>query len=81
MKKNTPTTSKKNTGFLKRNELAVVIGWSFFPLVPTDIICYVCGILEVNYKKFIFGVLVDEGITSGIYIFAGASLFNYFGLK
>jgi uncharacterized membrane protein YdjX (TVP38/TMEM64 family) len=28
---------------LQKNELPIVIGWSLFPLAPTDVICYVCG--------------------------------------
>src|SRR5205814_1428269 len=27
--------------FLHRHELPVIIGWSFFPVLPTDAVCYV----------------------------------------
>lgn len=57
--------------FLGKYELPIVIGWSFFPLAPTDVICYVCGILKIDFKKFLLGVLIGEGICSGIYIFLG----------
>lgn len=56
---------------LQKNELPIIIAWSLFPLVPTDLICYVCGTLRINFKKFIMGILIGEGITCGIYIFLG----------
>lgn len=57
--------------FLQKNELPVIIGWSFIPVLPTDLICYVCGTLKINFKKFIFGVFVGESIICGVYIFGG----------
>jgi len=59
---------------LRRNELPIVIGWSFFPLVPTDLICYVCGTLEVDFKKLLLGVFIGEGAICAIYIFLGGHL-------
>jgi uncharacterized membrane protein YdjX (TVP38/TMEM64 family) len=56
---------------LQRNELPIIIGWSFFPLAPTDVICYVCGGLEIEFKKFLAGVLIGEGTICAIYIFLG----------
>lgn len=56
---------------MQRHELPIIIGWSFFPLAPTDIICYVSGVLEVNFPKFLLGVAVGEGAICAIYIFLG----------
>lgn len=63
---------------LRRGELPIVIAWSFFPLVPTDLICYVCGSLEVDVKKLIIGVLVGEGTICAIYILLGRQLLSSF---
>ena len=62
---------------LQKNELAIVIAWSFFPLVPTDVICYVCGTLNVDVRKFLLGVLVGESVTCGIYIWGGTALIQW----
>lgn len=62
------------TAILKNHELPIIIGWSFFPFLPTDLICYVCGTLKVDFKKFILGIFVGEAITCGIYIFGGRYL-------
>ncbi|MSR06837.1 MAG: TVP38/TMEM64 family protein [Gemmatimonadetes bacterium] len=65
---------------LQRHELPIIIGWSFFPLAPTDLICYVCGLLEVNFPKFLVGILVGEGTICAIYIFFGTSMLRFLGL-
>jgi uncharacterized membrane protein YdjX (TVP38/TMEM64 family) len=56
---------------LQRNEMAIIIGWAFFPLTPTDLICYVCGALRVDFKKFLVGILIGEGTICAVYIFLG----------
>lgn len=64
-------------GFLTKNELPIVIFWSFAPFLPTDLICYVCGAMEINVKKFLVGVFIGEGISSAIYIFLGKGIVDY----
>jgi uncharacterized membrane protein YdjX (TVP38/TMEM64 family) len=65
---------------LEKNELLIVTGWNLAPLVPTDLISYVCGILKVDKKKFLIGTLVGQGIYIFIFIFLGKHLLSYFGL-
>jgi len=62
----------------QRNQLPIIIGWSFFPLVPTDLICYASGILRVRFTKFIFGILLGEGAICAVYIFLGSHAMTYF---
>ena len=66
---------------LQKHELPIIVGWSFFPLAPTDLICYVCGVLEINFPKFLLGVLLGEGAICAIYISAGASALRFLQLK
>jgi uncharacterized membrane protein YdjX (TVP38/TMEM64 family) len=54
-----------------RRELPIVIIWSFLPIAPTDLVCYVCGSLEVDLKKCLLGVTIGEGAICAIYIFLG----------
>jgi uncharacterized membrane protein YdjX (TVP38/TMEM64 family) len=61
---------------LRRRELLIVIVWSFFPLVPTDLICYVCGSLEVDIRKMLAGILIGEGVICAVYIFLGRQLLS-----
>ena len=61
---------------LRRNPTSIVTAWSFLPIVPTDLICYVCGVMKVSFRRFLLGVLVGEGAICAIYIFAGATLLD-----
>jgi uncharacterized membrane protein YdjX (TVP38/TMEM64 family) len=63
---------------LSRNELPIVIVWSFMPFLPTDLICYVCGALKIDIKKFLLGVFIGEGLSCAIYIFLGKTLLGLF---
>jgi uncharacterized membrane protein YdjX (TVP38/TMEM64 family) len=56
---------------LSRREFPIVVAWSFFPIAPTDLICYVCGALAVDLKKCLLGVTIGEGTICAIYIFLG----------
>jgi uncharacterized membrane protein YdjX (TVP38/TMEM64 family) len=43
--------------------------WSFFPFAPTDLVCYVAGVVRMNFFKFMLGVLLGEAIICGFYVF------------
>ena len=66
---------------LQRHGLPIIIGWSFFPIVPTDVICYVCGGVRYDFKKFLLGVGLGEGAICALYIFAGDFCLRRFHLK
>ena len=72
--RNHPKQIAKLKSVMQKNELPIVISWSFFPITPTDLMCYVCGSLEVDFKKFFVGVSIGEGISCALYIFAGKEL-------
>lgn len=76
-----PEIIARLTDLLNRYELPIIIGWSFFPLAPTDLICYVCGVLRVRFWKFLLGVTLGEGTISAIYIYGGDQILRWVGLK
>ena len=53
---------------------AIVAGWSFFPLVPTDVICYVAGIAKMSFKKMVMALLIGEIPLVTTYIFLGVEI-------
>ena len=53
---------------------SIVLLWSFFPAVPTDLICYVAGTIKMAFWKFIFAVFLGEIILVSIYIWTGKSI-------
>jgi uncharacterized membrane protein YdjX (TVP38/TMEM64 family) len=52
----------------------IVVGWSFFPLVPTDVINYVAGIARMSYTKLIAAVILGELPLVTAYVFVGAGI-------
>ena len=57
-------------GALSKKELPIIIGWSFFPVVPTDLIIYVGSTLSIPLWKCLLGVLIGEGTLNAFYIFS-----------
>ena len=51
-----------------------ILLWSFLPIVPTDLICYVSGAIRVKIPVFISSLFLGELVLCSIYIF-GASMF------
>ncbi len=65
-----PKQIQKLKSALQTYQLPIIIGWSFMMFLPTDLICYVCGTLRINFPKFIMGLLIGEGSVYAIYIYA-----------
>jgi uncharacterized membrane protein YdjX (TVP38/TMEM64 family) len=61
---------------LDNNPTTIVAACSFLLVVPTDLVCYVCGALRVSFPRFMTGVLIGEGAICAVYIFAGSTLFD-----
>ena len=76
-----PEKIARITELVNRYEMPIIIGWSFFPLVPTDLICYVCGVLRVRFWKFLIGVTLGEGAICAIYIYGGDQILRWVGLR
>jgi uncharacterized membrane protein YdjX (TVP38/TMEM64 family) len=66
---------------LARYELPVIVGWSFFPLAPTDLVVYLCGVMRVSLSKCLLGVTIGEGAICAVYIFGGDQLLRLLQLK
>ena len=81
LKRRHPDAVARLTDLLQKHELPIIIGWSFFPLAPTDLICYVCGVLRVNFLRCLLGVAIGEGTICGIYIFVGDQTLRWLQLK
>ena len=49
----------------------IVAGWSFFPIVPTDLICYVAGMAKMPYQKMVPALLLGEIPLVTLYVYVG----------
>ncbi|HCC70957.1 MAG TPA: TVP38/TMEM64 family protein [Bacteroidales bacterium] len=65
-----PQQIEKTKKALRKKELPIITAWSFFPVVPTDLIIYVSSSLRVSFLKCVIGVLIGEGILNAMYIFS-----------
>ncbi len=51
--------------------LVFVAAWAFFPLVPTDLVCYIAGSVRLNFGRFVGAVLAGEAVLCWLYVFGG----------
>jgi uncharacterized membrane protein YdjX (TVP38/TMEM64 family) len=65
-----PEKIEKIKKALRRKELPIIAGWSFFPVVPTDLIIYVSSSLRIPYWKCVIGIIIGEGTLNAFYIFS-----------
>ena len=61
---------------LRQRGLWIVVGWSVFPFVPTDAICYVAGTLRMPIGKFLCGVAIGETPIIAVYVAGGTWMFG-----
>lgn len=61
---------------MRRRGLWIVAGWSVFPFVPTDVVCYVAGSLRMPLGKFLLGVTLGEIPVVAFYVTGGTWLFG-----
>ena len=61
---------------LRQRGLWIVVGWSVFPFVPTDAICYVAGTVRMPIGKFLSGVAIGEIPIIAFYVAGGTWLFG-----
>ena len=57
-----------------KNAFWFVAGWSFFPLVPTDAVCYVAGVAKMSLRKMLTALLLGELPFVIMYVFLGAEI-------
>ena len=72
-----PELTHKICSQLDRPAGFVFVGlWSFLPLVPTDLVCYLAGTTRMNFWKFISAVILGETILCAFYVYLGGTVVN-----
>lgn len=61
---------------MRRRGFLIVVGWSVFPFVPTDAICYVAGSLRMPIGRFLLGVTLGEIPVVAFYVAGGTWVFG-----
>jgi uncharacterized membrane protein YdjX (TVP38/TMEM64 family) len=50
------------SSYLKKYGFWIVLTWSFIPFAPTDAVCYIAGVIKMNFFKFLSGVIIGESL-------------------
>lgn len=56
----------------------LVMAWAWFPFVPTDIICYVAGLVKMRYSIMITGIFLGETVLVSLYLYLGKDILSFF---
>lgn len=59
----------------------IIMGWAFFPLVPTDVICYVSGMARLPFQRMIIPLLIGALPLVVVYIFLGVEVGEWLRLQ
>lgn len=74
-----PSAINSTKELLSGNRATIfVAGWSFFPLVPTDVICYVAGMMKMPFYKMMLGLFIGEMVLVTAYVCLGKGIMSLF---
>lgn len=74
-----PTPIRRTKKLLNGNwATAFVAGWSVFPFVPTDVICYVAGTIKMPFHKMMLGLFIGEMVLVSTYVYLGKGIMGLF---
>ena len=59
----------------KPGAIFIVMFWSFVPITPTDLICYVAGVVRMPFRYVFIGVLIGQLPLMLFYAYLGSFFF------
>ena len=62
---------------MERHGVPIVVLWSFFPIVPTDLICCIAGSIRMSFSRFLLAVFIGEFFLVLGYIYTGKAVLFY----
>lgn len=62
------------SALMRRHGFPVIVGWSFFPAVPTDVIVYSAATLRMPVVRCLTAVAIGEGVLITFYVAGGSQL-------
>jgi uncharacterized membrane protein YdjX (TVP38/TMEM64 family) len=61
----------------EKKEIPIMIGWSFFPFFPTDVLVYVAASLKVSLWRCLVGIFIGTALINFISIYLAGRLVQY----
>lgn len=59
--------------------IPLILSWSIFPFVPTDVVAYAAGLIKMPVLKVLSGIAIGELILASIYVYFGRELMEVIG--
>ena len=72
--------ARLQTHLTKPQAPAFVALWAFFPVVPTDLICYAAGLVRMPFRRLMLGIVAGELPLVAAYVFVGKGIAEWAGL-
>ena len=72
--------NQKIEKWIKKYGFITIALWSFAPIVMTDLICYVAGIVRYSFVRFILALTLGESLMVGVLIYGGKEIFTLLGI-
>ena len=72
-------TTRRLSHLMDEHGEKVIVGWSFFPAVPTDVIIYTAATVRLSLLRCLVAVAIGEGILITLYVATGQGLLELFG--
>jgi uncharacterized membrane protein YdjX (TVP38/TMEM64 family) len=54
-----------------------MVGWSFFPFFPTDVLVYVAASLKISMLRSLLGIFIGTALINFISIYLAGRLLQY----
>ncbi len=70
--------NKRIQEMIEKYGFFAVTFWSFFLVLPTDLICYIAWAVRMNIYKFLSAVALGEGLIIAIFIFGWKDALSFF---
>jgi uncharacterized membrane protein YdjX (TVP38/TMEM64 family) len=74
------THSKKVWDMIEKYGFYAILLWSFAPIVPTDLICYVAGTVRYHFWRFVLALTIGEWLIVAIIVYGGREMMGMLGL-
>lgn len=69
-------TTRQLSRLMDQHGEKVIVGWSFFPAVPTDVIVYTAATVRLSLFRCLGAIAIGEGILITLYVTTGQGILS-----
>lgn len=72
--------SNKLKRAIEKYGVYIISFWSFFPILPVDVACYIAGTVRLPFIKYIIALTIGEWLVVGLIIYGWREIMKLFGI-